>query len=159
MKTRTGNIWDHHAEGGWIVIATNIGWKSDGTNPMGAGIAKAAADKYPDLPAWYGKKCKKHKADTAVLPYKPGKLFLFPTKPLADQPWMSWQQDASLALIQQSVKQLVWWLEIFQRDGMKFIKPIGIPLVGCQNGNLKPKQVLPILNKYLDDHFVLFERY
>jgi hypothetical protein len=149
MITRTGNIWDHHAEGGWIVIATNIGWCKSGDAVMGAGIAKAAADKYPDLPAWYGQKCRKYQADTAVLPYKPGKLFLFPTKPLADQPWMSWKQDASLDLIRQSTTQLALWLEILQRDG-KFIKPVGVPLVGCQNGNLKPKQVVPILQKYLN---------
>jgi hypothetical protein len=159
MITRQGNIWDHHAEGGWIVITTNIGWKNDGTNPMGAGIAKTAADKYPELPLWYGKKCRKFEADTAVLPYKPGRLFLFPTKPLAEQPWMSWKQDSSLELIRQSTQQLVLWLEILQKDGLKFIKPIGVPMVGCQNGNLKPKQVVPILEKYLTDKFVLFERY
>ena len=158
MITRYGNIWDHHAEGGWIVITTNIGWKSDGSNPMGAGIAKTAANKYPELPIWYGKKCRKFGADTAVLPYKPGKLFMFPTKPLAEQPWLSWKQDASLELIRQSTEQLVLWLEILQREGLKFIKPIGVPMVGCQNGNLNPKQVIPILEKYLSDKFVLFER-
>ena len=159
MITRYGNIWDFHAEGGWIVITTNIGWKNDGSNPMGAGLAKTAADKYPNLPIWYGKKCQKFRDDTAVLPYKPGRFFLFPTKPLATQPWLSWQQNSSVALIQQSTKQLALWVEILQKDGKKFIKPIGVPLVGCQNGRLNSKQVKPILEKYLNDKFVLFERY
>lgn len=158
MIEKIGNIWTHHAEGGWIVITTNIGWKKDGCNPMGAGIAKAAADKYPKLAEWYGAKCKKFRDETAVLPYRAGRLFLFPTKPLADQPWLSWQQDSDLELIRKSASQLVVWVDIFKNKGMHLVKPVGIPLVGCENGNLRKKQVLPILRKYLDDRFVLFER-
>jgi len=155
MLERIGNIWDHHAEGGWIVITTNIGWKKDGSNPMGAGIAKAAAEKYPNLPVWYGKFCQKYGADMAVRPYAEGRLFLFPTKPLAEQPWLSWKNDACLDLIRRSALQLSTLIDILGRE--VYIKPVGVPMVGCQNGHLRPKQVLPILRRYLDDRFVLFE--
>jgi hypothetical protein len=158
MIERIGNIWTYHSEGGWIVIPTNVGWKRDGTNPMGAGLAKTASDRYPDIAAWYGKKCQNFRDKTAVLPYKAGRLFLFPTKKLAAQPWMSWQQDSCPDLIRESTIQLVTWVEIFKSKGTPIIKPVGVPLVGCDNGNLHKKQVLPILRKYLDDRFVLFER-
>lgn len=158
MIEKTGNIWQHHADGAWIVITTNIGWKKDGSNPMGAGIARSASDKYPDLASWYGAKCKKFREDTAVLPYKEGRLFLFPTKELAAQPWLSWKQDSSVELIRQSLGQLLTWMDIFDQNGPKLVKPVGIPMVGCENGNLRKRQVLPILRKYLDDRFVLFER-
>ncbi len=154
MLTRVGNIWDFHDEKRWIVITTNIGWKKDGTNPMGAGIALSASDKYPELPCWYGKRCKKYGADTAVAVYKPGRLILFPTKPLnLSQPWMSWKSDADIDLIRRSTIQLAKLAEVIN-IGTK----IGLPLVGCENGNLRAKQVLPILRQYLDDRFVLFER-
>ena len=158
MLEKVGNIWTHHAEGGWIIIATNIGWKKDGTNPMGAGIAKAASDKYPDLAAWYGAKCQKFREEIGVLPYRKGRLFLFPTKPLANQHWMSWTNNADLDLIRRSAKQLAIWADIFKAKGSPIIKTIGVPAVGCGNGNLRRKQVVPILRKYLDDRFTLFER-
>lgn len=155
MRHKYGDLWTFHKEGRWVVVTTNIGWKKDGTNPMGAGVAKKAADLYEDLPAWYGAKCRKYGADTAVQVYKPGKLFLFPTKPLDEsQPWMSWSRDSSIALIRRSAKQLAAVVEVL---GDKIFGDIGIPLVGCQNGNLNRKDVIPILDQYLDDRFVLIE--
>lgn len=155
MREQTGNLWTFHQEKRWIVITTNIGFKKDGTNPMGAGVAKQAAEKYEDLPAWYGKKCKKYRADTAVQVYRPGKLFLFPTKPFdPSQPWMSWKQDSSLDLIRRSAKQLA---AVVEKLGDEIFGDIGIPLVGCQNGNLRRRDVMPILKEYLDDRFVLLE--
>lgn len=155
MLEQNGDIWTWNDEGRWITICVNIGWKKDGSNPMGAGIAKAAAERYPDLPAWYGKRCKKYRADTAVAPYEDGKLFLFPTKPLdEDQPWMSWKSDSSLALIERSCKQIVKLVDVLSERGI-FIPRVGLPLPGCGNGNLTPKQVKPVIKDLLDDRFVL----
>ena len=155
MREITGDLWTFHQEGRWVVITTNIGWKKDGSNPMGAGVAKKAADLYEDLPLWYGKKCKKYTTNTAVQVYKPGRLFLFPTKALDEnKPWMSWNQDSSLQLIRRSAKQLAAVVDVL---GNKIFGDIGIPLVGCQNGNLRRKDVLPILREHLNDRFVLIE--
>lgn len=154
MLKRIGDLWDMYADDKWIVITTNIGWKKDGCNPMGAGIARQAASKYPDLPAWYGKKCKKHRDKIGVVTYDIGRLILFPTKPFnPDRPWASWMSDSSLELIEKSVEQLSVCI-----DELDDIDKVGIPLVGCQNGNLSRSDVLPILNR-LDDRFVLVERY
>lgn len=155
MREQIGNIWTWHQEGRWIVITTNIGWKKDGSNPMGAGIAKQAAERFEGLPEWYGKKCRKYRENTAVQVYRDGRLILFPTKALdIDRPWMSWKQDSSLDLIRRSTKQLSAMIDILDDE---IFGDIGVPLVGCQNGNLRRKDVIPILQKYLDDRFVLIE--
>lgn len=158
MLEQNGDIWTWWAEKRWIVITTNIGWKSDGANPMGAGTAKDAARKYPELPKWYGEKCQKYGANIAVTPYVQGRLFLFPTKALnEEQPYLSWKDDSSIDLIRRSTKQLQALVEELVARG-SFISKVGVPLVGCKNGNLSRRDVLPILHKYLDDRFVLLER-
>jgi len=158
MIERKGDIWDFYYEAKWIVITTNIGWKKDGTNPMGAGIAKQAADMFPDLPEWYGERCRKYGSNTAVAAYDPARFFLFPTKPLdEDKPWMSWQSMSSIALIKRSAKQLVALVNILNERNY-FINQIGIPLVGCENGGLRPKDVLPVLHEILDHRFTLFSK-
>jgi hypothetical protein len=153
MREVAGDIWEFHQQGNWIVITTNIGWKKNGENPMGAGIAKAAAAMYPELPAYYGRRCKQYGTDTAVCEYKPGNLILFPTKPLDEiSPWASWRSGSSLDLISRSAKQLAY---------LNMIGPsrvIGLPLVGCQNGGLQRGDVIGILRENLDDNFILFER-
>jgi hypothetical protein len=159
MKQESGDLWTWNREGRWVVITTNIGWKKDGTNPMGAGVARAAVERYPDLALWYGKRCQKYRTKTAVAAYEEGKLFLFPTKPLDEErPWMSWQQDSSLELIERSCKQLIKLVDVLTKRG-KFITRIGLPLPGCGNGNLTPRRVLPIVSNILDDRFVLLGHY
>lgn len=151
MLIENGNIWDHHRNSNWIVITTNIGWKRNGHNPMGAGIAKAAAELYPDLPAYYGGICKKYQNDTAVCEYPIGKFILFPTKALnREQPWASWRAKSSIDLIIASTKQLAYLKRI------RNYKNIGLPLVGCQNGGLSASDIIPILYDILDDDFILF---
>lgn len=141
-----------------MVITTNIGWKKDGANPMGAGIAKQAAELFDELPAWYGARCKKYGADTAVCMYEPANFILFPTKPLNERtPWLSWQSKSDLALIRRSAIQLQKLSEIMVERKMLFGE-IAIPLVGCENGGLERRDVVPILKQYLDDRFVLIER-
>jgi len=49
-----GDLWDLHYQGHWIAITTNGIVKSDGRAVMGAGLAKQAADRFPDLPRVLG---------------------------------------------------------------------------------------------------------
>lgn len=147
MKQQKADIWTllpgHH-----IVIPTNVGWKANGANVMGAGLAKDAARRYPELAAWYGAFCKEHAALTSVTSYPAGPLILFPVKKLRmEQPWMSWASEASLDLIERSARQLS---ELPGED------PIAVPMVGCGNGGRKPEEVIPILNRYLmGDRYLL----
>lgn len=158
MLQESGDLWTWHAEKRWIVITTNIGWRRDGTNPMGAGVARVASEKYPDLSRWYGEKCQKYGSKTPVMPYFEGRFFLFPTKKLNFfQPWLSWKSDADLDLIRKSCRQLVKLADLLTERGDLLIQ-IGMPLPGCGNGNLTVHQVMPIVTKELDDRFVLLDQ-
>lgn len=148
MLRAKGNIWDYYDNGYYIVIPTNIGWKKNGCNVMGAGLAKQASLKFPDLSLRYGKVCQQYKEETAVIIING--LLLFPVKPLAENPSMSWSQPANLNLIEKSTQQLETFTRTYQ-------KKIALPLVGCGNGRMDKDKVISILEKYLDDNFTLID--
>lgn len=158
MKVITGNITDY-VESAYLVIPTNIGWRGDGRNVMGRGLALWAAYRYPELPAWYGDQCQKHGEKTPVMLWSfPGRIssiILFPVKPLNKAaPWLSWQSNADLGRIEQSAKELAA-LETTLYDE----KPIMVPAVGCGNGRLLLKDVQPILERHLkSDRFILVKQ-
>jgi hypothetical protein len=146
----TSDIWDHWFAGNWIVITTNVGWKSDGTNPMGAGIAKKAAELVPGLARWYGDHCQKERENTGVALFLPARLVLFPTKAFnPEAPHLSWKAKSNIDLIKRSAEQL-------QQLRKEMSNVVGLPMVGCQNGGLSPDVVMPALAERLDDSFVLY---
>lgn len=153
MRILHGNIWSFHDDH-YIVIPTNIGWKSDGSNVMGAGLALEAAKRYPALPMWYGRQCFKRGRNTAVLYHEESRLILLPVKPLDEEaPYMSWQGNASMKLIRRGLEQLKN-LKINET-----LPPVVLPLVGCGNGGLQVKLVLPIIEECLtDERFTLIHR-
>lgn len=137
MNNYIGNIWDLHSTH-YIVIPTNIGWTKEGKNVMGAGLAKQAAQRFPELPKKYGNACKLGE-DAAFCIALKERLVLFPVKPLnKQQPWLSWKNKADLDLIEQSCIKLKDFIG----------RPFAMPLVGCGNGGLSQDQVLPIIDKY-----------
>jgi len=147
MKTLTGDIWKL-TKTHLIVVPTNIGWNSSGSNIMGKGLAKDAAERYPGIAEWYGDLCKKLGADITVVQYSGTSIILFPVKPFNKQsPWLSWKSKASLELIEKSAKELAEWPDL---------DPIAVPIVGCGAGGLDPSEVRPILERILvGTHFVL----
>lgn len=144
----TGDLWDYYERGYWVVVPTNIGWKSNGENVMGRGMALQAATRFPELPMWYGRLCKMFREDVGICLH-PERLLLFPTKPLADDPAMSWKQESSLKLIQ---KNLIDLRDICNMEGIKKVA-MGYP--GCGNGRLCEAQVRPLLNRYLNPRFTV----
>lgn len=141
MRFRIGNVWDQHPST-FVVVPCNIGWKSSGGSVMGRGVAKEAADRFPDIVDWWGFQCRRYREDTPVMMHQRNRLIMFPTKPMnEDQPWMSWRGDADSKLVWRSAAQLA----AFTLDG----ESIDIPLVGCGNGRLTPELVLPILHSFL----------
>ncbi len=160
MLFATGDLWDYlpsHA----IVIPTNLGWTSSGSNVMGAGVAKQAAQRFGWLAGWYGAACKgdfhRHGNESVVRSICKGDgnwLILLPVKPLnTERPYLSWQGPATLDLVERSVRQLA--VHKPQEWGGK---KVALPLVGCGNGRLPRAAVLPILEHWLDDRFVLVEQ-
>lgn len=162
MQTVKGSIWSISKPLDYLVIPTNIGWRKDGTAVMGAGLARQAAQRYEELELWYGDQCLRHGARTPVLFHRPRaaasrNLVLFPVKPCKElHPWLSWDQPASLELIERSTEQLADAIHCgrdLTREHYGAIVPgnrrVFIPLVGCGNGKLEEAQVLPVLEKHL----------
>jgi len=147
MKEIKGDIWDYHEQGNWIVITTNGFVKRDSTCVMGRGTARQAASKYPDLPYKLGHlisergNCLHHDDNRG--------LIFFPVK-------HNWWEKADLELIEKSTKELV---ELFDKHISDYPIPIYMVRPGCGNGQLDWKDVKPILEKYLDNRFMVVEKY
>lgn len=145
LKIECGNVWDYYAQGAIVVVTTNIGWDGKGVNNMGAGVALQAWRRFPELAAWYGRFCTENGAETPVTVH-PDRLVLYPVKPLKpEDPAYSWNQRASLELIERSAVQLA---ELEQRGGFGNRRIVmGFP--GCGNGGLEIPSVKPILERHL----------
>jgi hypothetical protein len=132
----------------YIVIPTNIGWKSNGKNVMGAGLAKEATIRFPVLAEWYGTLCRHFRESTPVSFLQP--LILFPTKDLnRNSPWLSWKNKSTLGRIEKSAKELNLWIRSLGDGGLE--RRVAMPPVGCGNGKLNFNDVRPILEKHLND--------
>ena len=146
MKETTGDIWDFHKQGKWIVITTNGTVKNNGEAVMGRGLALQAAKKFPGLALRLGKVIKQtgnylhHDGSTG--------LIFFPVK-------HNWWERADMVLIEESTKEL---LDLFNNHITDYPFPIYLVRPGCGNGKLNWKDVKPILEKYLDDRFVVINR-
>lgn len=175
MRDWSGDIWDRFMKS-FIVVPTNIGWKKGkngpGPNVMGAGVAAEASSRVSQLAPLYGEYCAKFGATAEVTVDISTGLVLFPTKPLADNPAMSWKGKASLELVERSARELAamaWMTKDRLRtehdeDMRKFFgetaedDDVYVPLVGCGNGGLDVGDVVPVLKNILtDDRFVLVQ--
>lgn len=140
IRSARGNLWDYEKTH-LLVIPTNIGWKADGKNIMGRGLAQQAAERYPGLPSWYGDRCRTLRSLTPVLRYLETHILTFPVKPLNKMaPYLSWRNKATIALIEQSTRQLA------ERPRTL---PVAVSMVGCGNGGLDMAEVRPVLDSYL----------
>ena len=154
MKTvleTEGDIWKwrddpHNCE---VVIPTNVGWRADGSNVMGAGVAKQAVKLYGrEIAEWYGGICQAAGPNTPVVVHPEHPLIFFPVKPLNyDEPHLSWRSKADIRLIERSINQLA----------LLRLGPFAIPMVGCGNGGLDEKEVYPVIHRAFraDDHVTL----
>lgn len=147
MLELTGNIWRFYNDGAWICITTNCGWKKNGENVMGRGVAKQAAERFKDIPFVYGSICQSYfesYPDQTLMPcvtLDRFRMVMFPTKKVDPRtPWLSWQSDSSLEQIRESVRTL--W-EILDRIPGKLY----LPRPGCGNGGLDWADVKPIVQQ------------
>jgi hypothetical protein len=159
MQTIVGDIWGLAAKIDAIVIPTNVGWRSDGRNVMGRGLARQAARRWPELPGDYGTFCRMHGRATpvALYPLPAGNkwckmLLLFPVKPLdINKPHLSWFQPANAAYIEAHLMRLG---EAPESGVLKDLDIAGgarvlVPSLGCGNGTLQEEQIVPMLHRYL----------
>lgn len=152
MKVIKGNIWDYHKKGKWIVIPTNGTVNRNGEAVMGRGLALQAVKKYPKLAVELGRMLKVESNGVSVFPKY--KLFTFPVK-------RDWREKASLKRIKKSCKNIIMMInEIYVGipGNISLIEGnIYMPKVGCGNGKLNWEDVEPVLDKYLDERFIVVE--
>ena len=142
MKEEKGNIWDYWIKGHYIVIPVNFFVKRNREAVMGRGLALEARNRFPRIPRRLGEAYLKD--GMCVKVFHDNRLFMFPVK-------HNWWEDASVTLIEESCKQLKILVGYF--PDMPF--PVYVPRVGTGNGKLEWSIVKPILEKYLDDRFVI----
>ena len=149
-----GDIWEWHDKGHPIVVPVNIGWKKNGENVMGRGIAKEAALRYPKLARSVGDyQCRTYTNgspgyQTEHSSYwwrdvdSDSPIICLATKPLnIAQPWMSWKANSDLKTIHTSVKEFATQQSVYPNTVF--------PLLGCGNGGLSPAKVLILMGGLL----------
>lgn len=151
MKEIKGDIWDYHKKGHWIVITTNGEVKDTGEAVMGKGIALQAKQRFPDLAKELGARIKgcpmpygEYSVGNTLKVFHKYRIITFPTK-------NKWREKSDLNLIEESCRQLKEASHGVQHNHY-MVRP------GCGNGKLDWRDVKPILEKYLDDRFIVVER-
>jgi len=137
------DIWDSDPIAGYVVIPTNIGWKSNGENVMGTGLAQQAAERFSELPKMYGKWCKE-KGDSIFVNDRL-RVICAPTKLLnEEQPHLSWQKPSDPNLILRSYIKLQklaekWSNKDCSKEGIKYIKT---PILGAGKRDILKKEAI-----------------
>jgi O-acetyl-ADP-ribose deacetylase (regulator of RNase III) len=130
-----------------ICFTSNGVVKQNSELVMGAGVALAFKNKWPNLPKFFGKKVEKngnHVYAQAISLHAPT-LFIcsFPTK-------NNWQDPSDLKLIEQSANELV---QVAKANGWKRVY---LTRPGCGLGGLDwDTQVKPLISPILDNRFVI----
>ena len=144
MQEIKGNIWDYHKKGYWIVITTNGNVKTNGEAVMGTGVALQAKQRYPGLLTVLGKKIGRYGNVPFILPD-----FRIVTLPVKHD----WRERANAQLIEDKIAELEKaWTLWDDQISLYMVRP------GCGAGQLDWKDVKPILEKYLDNRFIVVER-
>jgi hypothetical protein len=146
LKEIQGDLWDFLEKGHWIVIPTNGSIKKNGEAIMGRGLALEAKQKFPSLPKELGEHIRAE--ENTIGDFHRFRLITFPVKD-------KWYEKADLDLIEHMCRELVILLD---KEFATIPSPVYIPRVGCGNGRLKWEDVKPILERHLDDKFIVVHR-
>lgn len=148
MKEITGNIWElfEKEDVDAICITTNGVVKSNGELVMGAGIAKEASDRFPQLTRYFGSLVfLDGNIPHCFITDKEKIIFSFPTK-------NNYKNKSVLYLIENSCKELKFLVDYNK------LKKVILPRPGCGLGGLKWDVVKPICEKYFDDRFFIINK-
>jgi len=142
IKIHSGNIWDEDPIDGYVVVPTNIGWKSNGEAVMGTGLAKLAAERFPELLKEYGRWCKENGNNIYVNDRL--RVICAPIKVLnEDQPHLSWQRPADKKLVMCSyikIHRLVTdWRD---RNNLK------CPVLGMGRKDIKREEAIELATQF-----------
>lgn len=147
MREITGNIFDYAGPGNVIVIPTNGTVTAYGKAVMGKGVALQAKQRWPKLPTDLGKVLKRDGNRIAHFSYQSEhgfeRVVTFPTKE-------NWPENSTLALIEKNVIALANYVSGIGTDLTFYL-----PRLGCGEGGLQWEVVRPVLEKLLDERFVV----
>lgn len=144
MKEQRGNIWQSGAD--IICITTNCIFDSNTRLVMGAGIAKQAAIRYPQIKKIFADNIIQNGHHVCLYEVSKGKFIAsFPTK-------YNWRDPSDLNLILQSVKEIA---EIAgNNDTIAMTRP------GCSLGQLDwGSCVKPAIMNELDNRFTIYTKW
>jgi hypothetical protein len=142
-----GDIWEmYEQEQAFLIVTTNGYVNKAGECVMGAGIAKQAKDRFPELPRLLGYNITRRGNHVHVFPHR--RIITFPVKRI-------WSEDADLGLIRQSTADLDTEIAALASYYRRFFG-CGVPLVsvrpGCGNGNLAWDEVRPVIEEVFVAH-------
>lgn len=140
MQEVIGNLWDFHDQGFCIGIPVNGDRRRDGRAVMGAGVALAAANRFPNLPTLLGEKLRTSGNHSYY--WHEFQLVTLPTKE-------AWTQPSNLGLIERTAREAVHLADQYG------LTTIYCPRLGCGLGGLEWKDVAPVLNAFWDDRFII----
>lgn len=151
MLEQKGNILSQHVLDTYdaVCFTSNGIVKANGELVMGAGIAKAIKDKWPDLPKRFGALVK---LEGNIVNYHEQQIrydrdifvVSFPTK-------HNWRDNSDIDLIKKSAHSLV---QLADRLGVW--KKVALTRPGCGLGGLSWSEVKKVLSPILDDRFTVF---
>lgn len=144
MKEIRGNLWDYHKQGYWIVITTNGTIKSNGEAVMGRGVALQAKKRFPELPYKLG-------GHIGMYGNNPSLWYIYRiiTLPTKHNFW----EKSDLGLIEEGIHIISVLVDL-----KRGINKIYMVRPGCGNGGLNWEDSKPVLEKYLDDRFIIVEK-
>lgn len=126
-----------------LCITTNGTVKRNGQAVMGRGCAREAAQRFPHVPSRLGTLLNEYGNRTQIIDERL-RLVAFPVK-------HHWFEQADLALIQHSAKELVTLADTHGWTSVVLPRP------GCGNGQRTWEEVAPLLT-FLDDRFMIVSR-
>lgn len=140
MRLAEGDMWSAYDQADLFLVTTNSVLNRYGALVMGAGIARQARERFPELDAALGNAVVQV-GDTYGLIVSPrwptAKLGGFQTK-------VRWHDPSSLELINFSASKLVAWCKAHPTARVHLNMP------GVGHGRLSREQVLPILEPLPD---------
>lgn len=140
MRTLTGqDLWEFHTRGEWCAISTNGVCRTTGDAVMGAGLAKQAAERFPDLPRWLGERLRQYGNVPQAFPSI--RLVTLPTKD-------HWRNNSNIHLIRNSIHAARQILN--DHD----IPCLYCPPLGCGLGGLQWHDVAQAITPWIDDRFI-----
>lgn len=141
MILERGNMWDVFGKTDLFLITTNPVVRKDGYAVMGAGIAKQAATKYPEIPKSFGQLLENSDDSRDkcgwICTLNGQAIGYFMVKD-------HWANTARVDIIAESIDDLKSWLTSHKYSRVDLNFP------GIGNGKLKREDVLPLLEQLPD---------